>query len=114
MVNTKLTPPSLRYKMSYKQLTTERKCPKIEFENYTYTVKRKNEKTQTTTWRCTDRQCKRAGKTVAGSFEFHLTNEHYHEANPSKKEVLQIEEELISRASESFEAPPLNSPSYHK
>ena len=63
MVNTKFTQQSLRYKMSYKQLTTERKCPKIEFENYTYTVKRKNEKTQTTTWRCTDRQCKGAGKT---------------------------------------------------
>ena len=81
---------SVRLSMNYTLLTTERNGAKLEFENFTYTKKRKNENTQITTWRCTDRRCKGTGKTIEGSFEFLLTNPHYHEANPAKKELVQI------------------------
>ena len=78
---------------------------KLEFENFTYTKKCKNENTQITTWRCTDRRCKGTGKTVEGSFEFPSTNPHYHEANPAKKELVQIEKAIESRAVQSLEPP---------
>ena len=71
--------------MTFTILTTERNAPKLVAENYAYTIKRKNEKTQITSWECTDRNCKGSGKTIVGSSEFLITNPHYHEANPSKK-----------------------------
>ena len=58
--------------MNYTLLTTERNGEKLEFEIFTYRKKRKNENTQITTWRCTDRCCKGIGKTIEGSFEFLL------------------------------------------
>ena len=96
---------SVRLSMNYTLLTTERNGAKLEFENFTYTKKRENENTQITTWRCTDRRCKGTGKTIEGSFEFLLTNPHYHEANPAKKELVQIEKAIESRAVQSLEPP---------
>ena len=96
---------SVRLNMNYTLLTTERNGAKLEFENFTYTKKRKSENTQITTWRCTDRRCKGTGKTIEGSFEFLLTNPHYHEANPTKKDLVQIEEAIESRAVQSLEPP---------
>ena len=81
---------SVRLSMNYTLLTTERNGAKLEFENFTYTKKCKNENTQITTWRCTDRRCKGTGKTIEGSFEFLLTNPLYHEANPAKKELVEL------------------------
>ena len=91
--------------MNYTLLTTGRNGAKLEFENFTYTKKRKNENTQITTWRCTDRRCKGTGKTIEGSFEFLLTNPHYHEANPAKKKPVQIEKAIENRAVQSLELP---------
>ena len=91
--------------MNYALLTTERNGAKLEFGNYTYSKKRKNENTQITTWRCRDRRCEGTGKTIEGSFEFLLTNSHYHEANPSKKELVPIEKAIKSRAVQSLEQP---------
>ena len=65
----------------------------------------KNENTQITTWRCTDRRCKGTGKTIEGTFEFLLTNPHYHQANSAKKELVQIEKAKESRAVQSLEPP---------
>ena len=96
---------SVRLSMNYTLPTTERNGAKLEFENFTYTKKRKNKKTQITTWRCTDRRCKGTGKTIEGSFEFLLTKPHYHEANPAKKELVQIEKAIESRAVQSLEPP---------
>ena len=96
---------SVRLSMNYTFVTTERNEAKLEFENFTYTKKRKYENTQITTWRCTDRRCKCTGKTIEGSFEFLLTNPHYHEANPAKKEPVQIEKAIESRAVQSLEPP---------
>ena len=98
-------PTSVRLSMNYTLLTTERNGAKLEFENFTYTKKRKNENTQITTWRCTDRRCKGTGKTIEGSFEFLLTNPHYHEANPAKKELVEIEKAIENRAVQSLEPP---------
>ena len=36
---------------------------------------------------------------------FVLTNPHYHEANPAKKELVQIEKAIESRAAQSLEPP---------
>ena len=96
---------SVRLSMNYTLLTTERNGAKLEFETFTYTKKRKNENTQITTWRCLDRRCKGTGKTIEGSFEFLLTNPRYHEANPAKKELVQIEKAIESRALHSLEPP---------
>ena len=88
--------------MSYTLLTTERNCAKIEHQNYTYTKKRRNERTQITSWRCTDRHRKGAGKAIEGSFEFIVTNPHYHEANPARKELIEIQQEIENGASQSM------------
>ena len=96
---------SVQLSMNYTLLTSERNGAELEFENFTYTKKRKNENTQITTWRCTDRRCKGTRKTIEGSFEFLLTNPHYREANPAKKELVQIEKATESRAVQSLEPP---------
>ena len=96
---------SVRLSMNYTFLTTEWNGAKLEFENFTYTKKRKNENTQITTWRSTDRRCKGTGNTIEGSFEFLLTNPHYHVANLAKKELVQIEKAIESRAVQSLEPP---------
>ena len=83
-ISFKLT-TSIRLKMKYTIFSTERNRKKLEFENFTYKKKLKNENTQITTWRSTDRRCKGTGKTIEGPFEFPLTHPHYHEANPAKK-----------------------------
>ena len=91
--------------MNYTLYTTERSGAKLEFENFTYTKKRRNENAQITTWRCIDWHCKGTGKTIEVSFAFLLTNPHYHEANPAKKELVQIEKAIESRAVQSLEPP---------
>ena len=78
---------------------------KKEFRKFTYTKKRKNENTSIATWRCTDRRCKGVDKTIERTFEFLLTNPHYHEANPAKKELVHSEKAIESRAAQSLEPP---------
>ena len=91
--------------MNYTFLTTERNGAKLEFEKFTFTKQRKNEKTQITTWRCTDRRCKGIDKTIEISIEFLSTDPHYHEANSAKNELVQIEKAIESRAAQSLEPP---------
>ena len=100
-----ILPTSARLSMNYTLLTTERNGVKPEFEYFTYIKQRKNENTQITTWRCKDRRCKGTSKTIEGSFEFLLTNPHYHEGNPAKKELVQIEKAIENRAVQSLEPP---------
>ena len=79
-----MLPTSVRLSKNYTLLTTKPTGPKLEFENFKHT-ERKNENTQITTWRRTDRRCKVTGNTIESSFEFLLTNPRYHDANPAKR-----------------------------
>ena len=99
--NSFIFPTSVRLSMNYTLLTTERNGAELEFENFTYTKERKIENTQIMTWRCTDQRCRGTGKTIEGSFVF-LFN---HEVNPAKKELVQIEKAIGSRAVQSLEPP---------
>ena len=98
-----ILPTSVRLNMNYTLLTTEPNEAKLKIENFIYTKTRKNENTQITTWRCTDRRCKGSGKTIEASFVFLLTNTDYYEANPAKKELVQVEKALESRAVQNLE-----------
>ena len=103
--NSFILPTSVRLSMTYTLLTTKRNGAKLESENFTYTKKHKNENTQITTWRCTDRRCKGTGKNIDGSFVFLLTNPHYREANPAQKELVLIQKAIESRAVQNLEPP---------
>ena len=63
-----ILPISVRLSMNYTLLTTKKNGAKLGFENFTITEERKDENTQITTWRCTDRRCKGTGKAIEGSF----------------------------------------------
>ena len=75
----------------------------MEFGKLTYTKKGKIKTLQSR--RCTDRRSKGVDKTIERSFEFLLTNPHFHEANPAKKELVHSEKAIESRAAQSLEPP---------
>ena len=98
-----ILPTSVQWNVNYTLLTTERNGAKLEFEHFTYTKKREIENTRITKWRCTDRRCRGSDKTIEGPFGFLLSNPHYHEANPAKKELVQIEKAIENRAVQRLE-----------
>ena len=84
--------------MNYTLPKTERNKAKLKLEQFTYAEKQTNGKTQITKWRCTDRHREGTSKKIEDSFEFVLTNPHYHEAYPAKMDLVQIENEIGRRA----------------
>ena len=90
--------------MKYTFLKTERNGANLEFGNFTYTKKVKMKTLRSRRGDARIDVAKVLARQLKAPSSF-LTNPHYHEANPAKKELVQTGESPDSRAVQSLEPP---------